>query len=759
MESLTQSCVSGSSAELDGSSSMEAATIPTSVQLDSTALHELPSLAGMPVELDSDIRDHLDSTSVADMNNNDPSLEWQYGAVPMVSPMSSMDQSRPTTLPESWYTSQSSAVSAFPTETSHSFTNVDHSMMPVNTGKPQLPSITTAWLYPPTGDLLVSQITESPTDISAADQLRFETVLSSTTDYALGSMHRPAELTAPSKSSSTSFDDILMDIDTWPGPDGLSAGHAEEPHFILGSAAPTTATELQPVAPVEDPVTDSSAAHVMVSSVVDDGQAVGRLLAACEDYASILREDCPNAIVEYLRDTFFLTWSYCREQLAPSNAMYGAAIGDLWPGEPSIEAGLEGLHDLMTDGRSTLHRLVSLLFLSFSLICVSLAETEDLELAVLCLHQSARSWAAYIRDPVEASLLPDFVDNLWELTEDEGQQLQAPSIGQSNSSLLDLVNAYMSSGPDFVLEIARRFVDGECSCAISVASILISDTAIVAAALSAPWGDMREVRCVVDAPPSYVDVLCEPVLMPLAREARLGCSSSQTAYSTLTQRLVTDHTAHRPTKPDDVLGILRDHDLQRYTTDDTSLSIRYTLPTIQAGLSHLAKASRWILATLQRSAHRVVSDPTGLTPPRRSATAPDVMEGPCRGGAQDRGLSPSFRPLSRSFSSGAEQIQRSRTKATAKPRIEPWHCDEHNISFPGKYGRSAYYKHMTSTVAHKVKRLSCPRCTRAFPRPDHLKLHCKNDHQMLMTGRAGKYQFWDMGNYGNEFVRERGALT
>ena len=116
-------------------------------------------------------------------------------------------------------------------------------------------------------------------------------------------------------------------------------------------------------------------------------------------------------------------------------------------------------------------------------------------------------------------------------------------------------------------------------------------------------------------------------------------------------------------------------------------------------------------------------------------------------------MSPPRLQPTRASSSRSKHVQRSKTKAASKrtPRKShstddalSFHCDLHNVSFTGRYARGAYHKHMTSTIAHNVKRLPCPSCEKAFPRPDHLKTHCKDEHGVQMTGRAGKYQFQNM---------------
>ena len=66
-----------------------------------------------------------------------------------------------------------------------------------------------------------------------------------------------------------------------------------------------------------------------------------------------------------------------------------------------------------------------------------------------------------MHNPMEALLLPAFVDNLWELAEQEQLQSKQSRGGQSEHILPDLINAYVSGNRDFVLEIARRFIDGE----------------------------------------------------------------------------------------------------------------------------------------------------------------------------------------------------------------------------------------------------------------------------------------------------------
>ena len=453
--------MAASSAELDGSCNSPASTNSASVQLDSRAVYELFSLANMPAELGSGFEESLPSTRVAGRSTDGSSVEALYSIPPLVSPISSMDQSQPSTHTESWYTSQSSAISALPTETSLSFTNEGRTSFTRNSEKPKLPTITTAWLCPPIDDLPISQITQSPTDISAADQLNFPTLFGSTQDQTLGSEAHPAELTALHVAESESFEDMLMDIDTWPGQDTLATAHAEQHPLILGNAAATMGTNSEAIPPCDGKGHESYLAYADVTEAVYDDLVVASLLAACEDYASILREDCPNMAVEYLRNTFLSTWSYCQQQFIQTNPTKDVHLEAFWPGEPSIEAGLEGLCDLMSEGWSTSHRLVSLLFLSFSLLCVSLPEDRDLKLAVLCLHHSARSWAAYVQDPMEELLLPAFVDNLWELAGQEGSQLHVPNGGKSDDILPDLISAYKSGRGDFVLEIARRFIDGE----------------------------------------------------------------------------------------------------------------------------------------------------------------------------------------------------------------------------------------------------------------------------------------------------------
>lgn len=440
---------------------IEATATPTSVQLDSSVLYELASLASTPAELGSDFGESLPSAFMAGINNEDSLVGTLYSMPPLVSPMSSMDQSQPSTHTESWYTSQSSAISAFRTETSHSFTNDGRTSSTTDSRKPKLPTITTTWLCPPTDDLPISQITESPTDISAAEQLNFPTLFTPTQDPAFGSQAQPAELAAPHVCKSDSFDDILMDIDAWPGQAMLAIGHLEQHPFVLGDAADRMCTDLDAIPTEDGKELETHFVSTDVTGTINDGLVIARLLAACETYASILHEDCPNDIVEYLSSTFSSTWTYCHEQLNLTNPMHGVHLEAFWPGEPTIEAGLEGLSDLMSEGWSTSHRLVSLVVLSFSLLCVSLPEDQDLKLAVLCLHQSARSWTAYVHNPMEALLLPAFVDNLWELAEQEQLQSNIPRGGQSENILPDLISAYVSGHRDFVLEIARRFIDGE----------------------------------------------------------------------------------------------------------------------------------------------------------------------------------------------------------------------------------------------------------------------------------------------------------
>ena len=269
----------------------------------------------------------------------------------------------------------------------------------------------------------------------------------------------------------------------------------------------------------------------------------------------------------------------------------------------------------------------------------------------------------------------------------------------------------------------------------------------------------------VDAPPSYADALHEPVLTPLALETGLGYPDSAKAYPPLNERLVNDYTARRTTSPDDVLGILREHDLRKDAPIAASLSTRYTVPVIRAGFVHLAKASKWVLTTLQRSGHRVVSDPTELTPPHRSATAPEILQTSLLGIVYDDNLSPSHRQPTHALSSRSKEVQRARAKVTSKrtpkkshstDEVVSFHCDLHNISFTGRYARGAYHKHMTSTIAHNVKRLPCPCCEKAFPRPDHLKTHCKDEHGVQMTGRAGKYHFQKMA--GSEIDCAKGKM-
>lgn len=451
-------------AELEGDRATSTQQHDCSVELDSQQIHELTMMNEAQAELEASNQKSIHVGSICNTEQQCQVTASECSSY-FVSPFSSMTESNSSVLQTSWTTSQTSVVSPLQSYVSMSMLDDQGTKAGLGPDRPRLPPINTQWLAPPEGDSPVSRLTESPTEVTEHDrhelQLHLATPFSGDPTQVPEPVLSPPACTASFPSDERLADDLFGDQSTWAeGSDMATRMVAgKEPPFILGNAASPTPMDLSHFtgAGTEHRTPLTSSDQLLPPETIKT--IFNGPLAACRQHADSLRQDCPCSVAAYLRRTFNCTRDHFQDLINEINTPKDLPLPSFWNNVPSIEAGIEGIRDLMLNGQSNSEKLVSLLLLSFSLLCVSIPRDEDFDLAVLCLHQCASTWADLIAEPLEAISFPDFVEQLWGLVEHDGSSVQVPRVGLPYSSLQTLVSAYEQSHKDFVIEIARIFIN------------------------------------------------------------------------------------------------------------------------------------------------------------------------------------------------------------------------------------------------------------------------------------------------------------
>ena len=321
-----------------------------------------------------------------------------------ISPMSSMYEDSTSGLQSSRQFSNTSMVSAFTPATSISLQDV-HDRPQSLYGLPTL-VIDTSRLLVPQELFLEGPLTDSPAE---------DMVLDLKAPFTERGTHEPSLVDCigmDSQSSSYhSFPSLQETHEVMPPPpyqlDSPSLNMQTHGHLWMATAYAAT-NEGESKQPGSDTSSDS----------------IGE---ACRQYANGMSERNPSVIVTYLEDAFDLAVGYWHEKVDTVDLPSPVTLQTAFPESPTIEAALIALQallsaqeDLMPDENEqtlTPHGLISLVFLSFSLLCLAIPKGHRLTSAVSSLYRCAKSWLGRLPISKETSDLEQLIDKLWLLAE------------------------------------------------------------------------------------------------------------------------------------------------------------------------------------------------------------------------------------------------------------------------------------------------------------------------------------------------------
>ena len=172
--------------------------------------------------------------------------------------------------------------------------------------------------------------------------------------------------------------------------------------------------------------------HVHGLEQTDSSSDLDDIAEACRQYANEMFGRNPSVIVTYLEDAFDLAVGYWHEKVDTVDSTNSVTLQAAFSESPSIEAALHALQTLLATQEATgfpkvtqdltSHRLISLVFLSFSLLCLANPKGNRLTRSVIALHRSAKSWTCQILDTEKRGHLEQLIDKMWLLAEQSNNE-------------------------------------------------------------------------------------------------------------------------------------------------------------------------------------------------------------------------------------------------------------------------------------------------------------------------------------------------